>query len=724
MKLWSILAKPNVTLYQHIEDVLVIFSEIRQTFPDIPKVVQKENFWEILFYSIFLHDFGKAATGWQEELKAGYKIKPWNYRHEILSASFIKYVNLDLESKQAIGWAIITHHKDEMKINNYNTKSIIKNHPELNPNLQKFREKANELIDNWDELIEIINKIPDLSEKYLDYRIESFNLPPKKYELSGKIENHIEDFFEFGFNPLIEKELHLEEVSLFKILGIFLRGLIISCDHLASGGLKKVLPIPQIFFERTNQIVYGKEKFIQKKIQEVKGNSIIIAPTASGKTEASFLWAQKQLEEQSGRPRLIYILPYTASINAMFLRISKMCFIPKTINPVVMLHYRAFYILNSFYQEDSLLNSADNKIKEIWNLSKKIFMPIKIITPFQILKAFFGIKGFEIRLTELQNSLIIIDEIHIYEERNLANIIGMIIFIVEKLKGKFLIMSATVPSKILEMLKEKFSIENEVRPLENELRGIKRHKINILSGGIIESLMLVSDWIKNGKRVLIVVNSINTSQIVYREIKKISKNAVLLHSHFTLIDRSKIEKKILKDIVEKRIDILVGTQAIEISLNISFDILLSEPAPIDALIQRLGRVNRFGEQLTPADVYIVEKGSKYDHLIYEDQNSVSKTMKLLRNTPEPNEWMWQKLIDEVYESTISEKIKNVKIYIDQFLDLSSYLRPFKESKFNEEYFEMFDSVELIPKHFLVEIQQKTYFTILRLQSLTISISNQ
>ena len=49
-----------------------------------------------------------------------------------------------------------------------------------------------------------------------------------------------------------------------------------------------------------------------------------------------------------------------------------------------------------------------NKIREIKSLSKNIYRPYKILTPFQILKAFFGTKGFEMQLSEMTNGLFIL----------------------------------------------------------------------------------------------------------------------------------------------------------------------------------------------------------------------------------------------------------------------------------------------------------------------------
>ena len=82
----TILAKPDETLMQHTENTLKVFKSIKDSFPEVPTICDVPKFWEHLFFSLFFHDFGKAATGFQEYLNGGHR---WNYRHEILSASFI-----------------------------------------------------------------------------------------------------------------------------------------------------------------------------------------------------------------------------------------------------------------------------------------------------------------------------------------------------------------------------------------------------------------------------------------------------------------------------------------------------------------------------------------------------------------------------------------------------------------------------------------------------------
>ena len=73
--------------------------------------------------------------------------------------------------------------------------------------------------------------------------------------------------------------------------------------------------------------------------------------------------------------------------------------------------------------------------------------------------------------------------------------------------------------------------------------------------------------------------------------KKGVKDVVLLHSRFCRRDRDNIEKNLQAGLPK----VLVATQVVEVSLDVDFEQAFSEPAPIDALIQRFGRVNRKGK---------------------------------------------------------------------------------------------------------------------------------
>jgi CRISPR-associated endonuclease/helicase Cas3 len=117
--------------------------------------------------------------------------------------------------------------------------------------------------------------------------------------------------------------------------------------------------------------------------------------------------------------------------------------------------------------------------------------------------------------------------------------------------------------------------------------------------------------------------------MVFEEIsKKGAKDAVLLHSRFCRRDRDNIEKTLQERIPK----VLVATQVVEVSLDVDFEQAFSEPAPIDAMIQRLGRVNRKGER-SPANV-LVFKEQISNYPIYNGE-IVSRSITELQSLSNP-----------------------------------------------------------------------------------------
>lgn len=90
---------------------------------------------------------------------------------------------------------------------------------------------------------------------------------------------------------------------------------------------------------------------------------------------------------------------------------------------------------------------------------------------------------------------------------------------------------------------------------------------------------------------------------------------ILIHSSFTAVDRARIETHMI-EILRRRDSsnpsIVVGTQVLEQSLDIDFDILITDLCPIDLLIQRIGRLHRHSNirppSLTEPTCLIVDSG--------------------------------------------------------------------------------------------------------------------
>ncbi|MCQ2738255.1 MAG: CRISPR-associated helicase Cas3', partial [archaeon] len=368
----------------------------------------------------------------------------------------------------------------------------------------------------------------------------------------------------------------------------------------------------------------------------------------------------------------------------------------------------SYFLYKSF--EDLNYNEAKIKVKNIKGLTNKIYCPYKVLTPFQIIKYFFGVKGFEMGLSELASSLIILDEIHAYDARTTALFLEILKILKNEYGAFIFIMSATLPSFLLNIFKEELNIDNLISFDHNELDTFTRHEVNILDGCVEDYLDSILEDIENSKKVLVVCNTVKKSQDVFNWFEdKGLDNISLLHGKFILKDRESIEKN-LSDL-----DLLVGTQAIEVSLDISYDVLYTEPAPLDALIQRFGRINRVGWKnglIKPVNVFSL--GSDKDKYIY-NISVVEKTLNVLRDESILFESKIQGLLDNVYADGYDKKDQKIFDNVKNNFSLQyDSLVPFINQKDSEKLFsKLFNSYEVVPIKFqcdyLDKIKNKEYF---------------
>jgi len=140
----------------------------------------------------------------------------------------------------------------------------------------------------------------------------------------------------------------------------------------------------------------------------------------------------------------------------------------------------------------------------------------------------------------------------------------------------------------------------------------------------------IQNDIDNDKRVLIVCNTIKKAQEVFEQIECPKK--IMLHSAFNVNDRKCIEQEIIESETKndnEKNQVLIGTQAIEVSLDLDYDCCYSEIASIDALIQRFGRVfrNRKRAKGEYGIVNVFLEADDATKLIYNEKNEdfISRT---------------------------------------------------------------------------------------------------
>ena len=655
-----ILAKsiPEVPLQTHIDDCLTILRQLLISFPNLP-LINKEEFWKLLTICIIFHDTGKAHKEFQKILHQASTFYWYEQRHELFSLYFINQANIDSNIKELVLYAVTGHHKGIEELKKFARKNYQKEHYGVT------------------------------DEDDLNFKTESKKL---NEELVWKILN------EYGYKPTEDDSFDIhhyleQECRSYSIkhkdflIRLLLVGYLKQCDHLASAGIQHIKNLSLNDFDFLYQYMLYSH---QEKACQIIGNVILSAPTGSGKTETALLWLRKQMEEK-GCGRAFYVLPYTASINAMYERLEKK--IGKGENKVGMIHGRLLQYIE--YKMSTNSNSISEK-KQLANDFKTLVTPLKIVTPFQLLKHLFGLRGFEKGMTEWSGSYFIFDEIHAYDAKTFAQILILLHFITTYMNANVLIMTATLPTFMNKLLKEAIGKHSIIVADQSLYERFIRHKIKLEEGKLESSLDMIQADIDAGKKVLVVCNTIEQAQIIYSHLHTDQRKA-LLHGAFNAKDRKNKEEDLQRDDIR----LLVGTQAIEVSLDLNFETIYTEPAPLDALIQRFGRINRKRENVICLCHVFTGRNEK-DRLIYssktvEDTISVLKTI-LKQDNGIIYENKVQKYMDIVYSKWNDKQQEDFNMTystLSHFVNHS--LSPlFYDEKGEELFYKRFDGTKVLP----------------------------
>ena len=387
---------------------------------------------------------------------------------------------------------------------------------------------------------------------------------------------------------------------------------------------------------------------------------------------------------------------------------------------VGLLHSKLLQYLDAKFSSSSYDCSNIKKMAENF---KTMVTPFKVTTPFQMLKHLYGLNGFEKGLVEWSGAYFIIDEIHAYDARTFAQLIVLLHFAVNQLDVRVHVMTATLPTYMKKELFEVLpSCYNVVANQELYARLI-RHKIVFKEGTLLDNIYFMQECIDKGLKVLVVCNTVDDAQYVFQSLD--SENKVLLHGRFCAKDRN--DKELL--LKESDIRLLVGTQAIEVSLDIDFDVLFTSPAPIDALVQRFGRINRkCKKDICPC--FICRESGEKDHFIYRNKEVIARTiyafdMIVANNNGVIKEDILQKYIDYVYPGWAEEdKIdyEDTKRIFEKFISEEMAPLEYSEQK-EEDYYKQFDGYKVLPISLSEEYQQYLLdYAFVKAESLLVSVS--
>jgi CRISPR-associated endonuclease/helicase Cas3 len=588
----------NTPLIKHLRQVSIVAEKIALHLGLNPKVA---------ILGAILHDIGKVSPLFQQTLSPFYASTVFDrrFRHEIASLFFLSVVP---EKYQAdVIEMIVAHHKS-IYLDAYNLGLL-----DLDINSDNFEYHAKGF-NSWSkEALQILQHFG------IKTRRISLKAAKRSYEKAVDYCKHAPNGISFW------------------------RGLLMAADHLCSA-----LPASNRF-NPDNLFKTPDLSFLRKKrndhyplstlpIPLDKRHTIVRAPTGSGKTY--FLL-------RCCKNRVFYVLPYQAAINAMYKRLKK--YLKNTDTDIRVLHAASALTISKGNVEEKILQ-------------RHIGAAIKILTPHQLISIVAGTKKYEAEIVDVKGCDIILDEIHTYTATSQALVIKLVEILVAlgcNIHVGSATMSTVLYKRILAILGK--ADTNEVSLSPTQLDRFNRHIIH-KADSFEACIKHIEKYIRQKKKVLIVANQINQATNWYDTLVEKFRGTpgLLIHSEFKRHQRHRLEH-LLQEKYNKSKDacICVSTQVVEVSLDISFDLLITACAPIDALIQRLGRINRvliLSATKKHAHAYIIKPPVKQKDAYPYRLNILRKTYKVLKNNALLKERNMQSLIDEVYPKIPFSKI--------------------------------------------------------------------
>lgn len=398
---------------------------------------------------------------------------------------------------------------------------------------------------------------------------------------------------------------------------------------------------------------------------------VVLAPCGRGKTEGALLWFLHQ-RALGNCERLIIAMPTQVTSNAMRKRLADLF----GDDAVGLYHGRSSLEHRELVrlqlaqgESDDLDPEVERELAQSENFWSEVFAkPITVTTTDHLLFTFVhGYRQADFALGCLQTAAIVFDEVHCYDRKMLAEL-RELFKLLRAMKITHLLMSGTLP----QFLVDETGVSDYRRITDNE--GLVRQpfilrkrdepmfmKIEESDGAELHpNDAIVDEVIQGFKRNLcqfVIVNTVRKAQAFYRALRDYiddDERLLCLHSRFCYKHRREKEQRLM-DLLNQGVRplILVATQVIEVSLDISCDRMFTELAPMDALGQRAGRLHRGAAQPDGHELLVFNIEDPQPYCIphrREPLPELERTWNELQdNLPVSYDWL-KKRCDKVYSN--------------------------------------------------------------------------
>lgn len=380
---------------------------------------------------------------------------------------------------------------------------------------------------------------------------------------------------------------------------------------------------------------------------------ILEAPTGIGKTETALYVADSWLQQHKGRG-LYVAMPTQATSNQMYQRVGRFLghrYADAALN-YHLVHGQAAWLDNLKKEVELQSIGEDDEARiaaERWFAPRKRTMlaPFGVGTVDQSLMSVLQTRHFFVRLFGLSHKVVIFDEVHAYDAY-MNTLFERLLQWLRAVGTSVIILSATLPSEARARLVAAYAGQplphaNGYYPqLTAAVANQEPRQITLprppdvilqlnwdVQGEPEEISAYLHEALADGGCAAVVCNTVGRAQAVYRALVQASddgsldiarEHLILFHSRFPPLWRQEIERTVLDNFGKQgqrpHKAIVVATQVIEQSLDLDFDVMISDLAPVDLLIQRAGRLHRHerGERKHARCLSIVRPEENESHL--------------------------------------------------------------------------------------------------------------